>query len=90
MISSAEVPGILERAAAGGGGNGNGGVGLDALLSLAEALDVRETGSATHCRRVGRLAELTARELGLRPTPSSGCGSRGSSTTWAGWRCRTR
>ena len=67
VISSAEVPGILERAAAGGGGNGNGGVGLDALLSLAEALDVRETGSATHCRRVGRLAELTARELGLAP-----------------------
>jgi diguanylate cyclase (GGDEF)-like protein len=65
VISSAEVPGILERAPAGGGGNG--GVGLDALLSLAEALDVRETGSATHCRRVGRLAELTARELGLAP-----------------------
>jgi diguanylate cyclase (GGDEF)-like protein/putative nucleotidyltransferase with HDIG domain len=64
VISSAEVPGILER---GHGGGGNGGVGLDALLSLAEALDVRETGSATHCRRVGRLAELTARELGLAP-----------------------
>jgi diguanylate cyclase (GGDEF)-like protein/putative nucleotidyltransferase with HDIG domain len=64
VISSAEVPGILER---GQGGGGNGAVGLDALLSLAEALDVRETGSATHCRRVGRLAELTARELGLAP-----------------------
>jgi diguanylate cyclase (GGDEF)-like protein/putative nucleotidyltransferase with HDIG domain len=64
VISSAEVPGILER---GHGGGGNGAVGLDALLSLAEALDVRETGSATHCRRVGRLAELTARELGLAP-----------------------
>jgi putative nucleotidyltransferase with HDIG domain len=64
VISSAEVSGILER---GQGGGGNGGVGLDALLSLAEALDVRETGNATHCRRVGRLAELTARELGLAP-----------------------
>ena len=64
VISSAEVPGILARGLAAGS---NGGVGLDALLSLAEALDVRETGSATHCRRVGRLAELTARELGLAP-----------------------
>jgi putative nucleotidyltransferase with HDIG domain len=64
VISSAEVPGIVER---GLGGGGNGGVGLDALVSLAEALDVRESGSATHCRRVARLAELTARELGLEP-----------------------
>jgi diguanylate cyclase (GGDEF)-like protein len=64
VISSAEVPGILERASA---GSSNGAVGLDALLSLAEALDLRETGSASHCRRVGRLAELTARELGLAP-----------------------
>ena len=38
-----------------------------ALLTLAEALDVRDTGSATHCQRVGRFAELTARELGLPP-----------------------
>ena len=28
---------------------------------------MREFGSATHCRRVGRFAELTARELGLPP-----------------------
>jgi putative nucleotidyltransferase with HDIG domain len=40
---------------------------LAALLNLAEALDVRESGSATHCQRVGRFAELTARELGLAP-----------------------
>ena len=66
VISSAEVPGILERASAGMAATA-GGVGLDALLSLAEALDLRETGSASHCRRVGRLAELTARELGLAP-----------------------
>jgi two-component system, cell cycle response regulator len=64
VISSAEVPGIIERASAAAG---NGGVGLDALVSLAEALDVRESGNATHCRRVARLAELTARELGLEP-----------------------
>ena len=37
------------------------------LLTLAEALDVRDSGSATHCRRVGRYAELIARELGLPP-----------------------
>jgi putative nucleotidyltransferase with HDIG domain len=64
VISSAEVPGILERGSAAAG---NGSVGLDALVSLAEALDVRESGRATHSRRVGRLAELTARELGLEP-----------------------
>jgi diguanylate cyclase (GGDEF)-like protein len=65
VISSAEVPGILvpgSRSA-----NGEAHVQLAALLNLAEALDVRDTGSATHCHRVGRLAELTARELGLPP-----------------------
>ena len=40
---------------------------LGALLSLAEALDVRDSGSSSHCQRVGRYAELTARELGLPP-----------------------
>jgi putative nucleotidyltransferase with HDIG domain len=40
---------------------------LGALLNLAEALDVRETGSTSHCQRVGRFAEITARELGLSP-----------------------
>jgi putative nucleotidyltransferase with HDIG domain len=42
-------------------------VGLAALLNIAEALDVRDSGSASHCHRVGRFAELTARELGLPP-----------------------
>jgi diguanylate cyclase (GGDEF)-like protein len=65
VISSAEVPGILARAPRGAGGEAH--VELGALLNLAEALDVREFGSATHCRRVGRFAELTARELGLTP-----------------------
>jgi diguanylate cyclase (GGDEF)-like protein len=65
VISSAEVPGILARGSR--GGNGDTHVELGALLNLAEALDVREFGSATHCRRVGRFAELTARELGLPP-----------------------
>jgi diguanylate cyclase (GGDEF)-like protein len=65
VISSAEVPGILAHGPR--GGNGETHVELGALLNLAEALDVREFGSATHCRRVGRFAELTARELGLPP-----------------------
>jgi len=42
-------------------------VGLATLLNLAEALDVRDSGSTTHCQRVGRYAELIARELGLPP-----------------------
>jgi diguanylate cyclase (GGDEF)-like protein len=65
VISSAEVPGILARASS--SGNGDAHVELASLVNLAEALDVREYGSASHCRRVGRFAELTARELGLPP-----------------------
>jgi len=65
VISSAEVPGILAHGAR--GQNGDGHVELAALINLAEALDVRDSGSATHCQRVGRFAELTARELGLAP-----------------------
>ena len=65
MISSAEVPGILAHGSR--GGNGEVHVELGALLNLAEALDVRDSGSATHSQRVGRIAELTARELGLSP-----------------------
>ena len=37
------------------------------LLGLAEAMDVRDSGTVTHCHRVGRFAELIARELGLAP-----------------------
>ncbi len=65
VISSAEVPGILAHGAR--GTNRDGHVELAALVNLAEALDVRDSGSATHCQRVGRFAELTARELGLPP-----------------------
>ena len=64
VISSAEVPGILARAPR---GREEAHVELATLLSLAEALDVRDSGSATHCQRVGRYAELIARELGLTP-----------------------
>ena len=66
VISSAEVPGILARSSH-GARPGEAHVELAALLNLAEALDVRDTGSASHCQRVGRFAELTARELGLPP-----------------------
>jgi diguanylate cyclase (GGDEF)-like protein len=64
VISSAEVPGILTRAPR---GRDDVHVDLAALLNLAEALDVRDNGSATHSQRVGRYAELIARELGLAP-----------------------
>jgi diguanylate cyclase (GGDEF)-like protein/putative nucleotidyltransferase with HDIG domain len=64
VISSAEVEGILARPPR---GHEEAQVDLAALLSLAEALDVRDSGTVSHCHRVGRLAELTARELGLSP-----------------------
>lgn len=64
VISSAEVPGILARAPR---GRQEAHVELATLLSLAEALDVRDSGSVTHCQRVGRYSELIARELGLPP-----------------------
>jgi len=66
VISSAEVPGILSGTSA-SRGHEDAPVELTSLLSLAEALDVRDSGSATHCRRVGRYSELIARELGLPP-----------------------
>ena len=64
VISSAEVEGPLTGAP---GEGGRPRVELAMLMRLAEALDVKETGSASHSRRVGRLAELAARELGLAP-----------------------
>jgi diguanylate cyclase (GGDEF)-like protein/putative nucleotidyltransferase with HDIG domain len=64
VISSAEVAGVLARPPR---GHEDTQVELAALLSLAEALDVRDSGSVSHCQRVGRFAELTARELGLPP-----------------------
>ncbi len=38
---------------------------LATVLALAEALDVRGPGNSEHSQRVGRYAEMTARELGL-------------------------
>jgi len=63
VISSAEVPGILAR----GGPEPRRGAPVDvgALVSLAEALDVRDAGNSAHSHRVARYAELVGRELGL-------------------------
>jgi diguanylate cyclase (GGDEF)-like protein/putative nucleotidyltransferase with HDIG domain len=41
---------------------------LATVVALAEALDIRDTGTAKHSHMVGRYAELMAIELGLGPT----------------------
>lgn len=38
---------------------------LVTLMSLAEAVDIRDGGTATHCQNVGRYSAALARELGL-------------------------
>jgi putative nucleotidyltransferase with HDIG domain len=55
-----------EIAAVGMRPGGSGEMHLTTLLSLAEALDLRDAGTADHSQTVGRYAELTARELGLK------------------------
>jgi diguanylate cyclase (GGDEF)-like protein/putative nucleotidyltransferase with HDIG domain len=40
---------------------------LSTVLNLAEALDMRDSGTARHSQTVGRYCELMARELGLTP-----------------------
>jgi diguanylate cyclase (GGDEF)-like protein len=62
VISSADVSGAVRGTKA-----NDAHVELAALLNLAEALDVRDSGNTAHCQRVGRFAELTAREIGLPP-----------------------
>jgi diguanylate cyclase (GGDEF)-like protein/putative nucleotidyltransferase with HDIG domain len=47
------------------GGRGSGELQLATVLALAEALDVRDTGTGNHSHTVGRYAELMARELGF-------------------------
>jgi diguanylate cyclase (GGDEF)-like protein/putative nucleotidyltransferase with HDIG domain len=63
VLYSAEVQGIL------GLGNHEGSdrdhAQLATVLNLAEALDMRDTGTARHSQTVGRYCELMARELGL-------------------------
>ena len=48
-----------------GGPDGEGERFLSVMLDLAEAVDLRFSGSARHSETVGRYAELMARELGL-------------------------
>jgi diguanylate cyclase (GGDEF)-like protein len=62
-IYSPEVARVLARASGSQGGD----LQLAPLMSLAEALDVRDTGNAVHSRTVGRYARLMAVELGLSP-----------------------
>jgi diguanylate cyclase (GGDEF)-like protein/putative nucleotidyltransferase with HDIG domain len=59
---SSEVGSILGGAAE---GRGNSHVHLATMLSLAEALDLRDSGTADHSEQVGTYAEMIARALGL-------------------------
>jgi diguanylate cyclase (GGDEF)-like protein/putative nucleotidyltransferase with HDIG domain len=47
------------------GAQGDGQLQLATVIALAEALDIRDTGTGQHSHTVGRYAELMARELGL-------------------------
>jgi diguanylate cyclase (GGDEF)-like protein len=63
VIFNAEISAIFAPEA----GRGADEVQLATLLSLAEALDLRDTGTADHSRTVGRYCGLIAAELGLPP-----------------------
>jgi diguanylate cyclase (GGDEF)-like protein/putative nucleotidyltransferase with HDIG domain len=63
VVHSTAVAGIMREPAAGALTDTN----LATLVTLAEALDVRDSGTARHANTVGRYAELMARELGLPP-----------------------
>ena len=47
------------------GAHGDGPLQLATVIALAEALDIRDTGTGQHSHTVGRYAEMMARELGL-------------------------
>ncbi len=61
VIYSAEAVRLL------GAGGAAGDLQLATVIALAEALDIRDTGTAKHAHMVGRYAELMAIELGLEP-----------------------
>jgi diguanylate cyclase (GGDEF)-like protein/putative nucleotidyltransferase with HDIG domain len=63
VIYSPEVTGVLGAAA--GRRSVETQAHLATVLSLAEALDQRDSGTARHSQTVGRLCEMMARELGL-------------------------
>src|SRR5437588_9008478 len=62
VIHSAEVGAILTGNPPNRGGDH---AQLATVLSLAEALDVRDTGTSRHSQTVGRYSEMMARSLGL-------------------------
>jgi diguanylate cyclase (GGDEF)-like protein/putative nucleotidyltransferase with HDIG domain len=61
VIYSDEVARTLAQS----GTQGDGQLQLTTVIALAEALDIRDTGTGQHSHTVGRYAELMARELGL-------------------------
>ncbi len=63
VLYSAEVQGILAFGNQGGSDRDH--AQLATVLNLAEALDMRDTGTARHSQTVGRYSELMARELSL-------------------------
>ncbi len=63
VIYSAEVARMLLMDAGGATGD----LQLATVIALAEALDIRDTGTAKHSHTVSRYAELMAAELGLEP-----------------------
>jgi diguanylate cyclase (GGDEF)-like protein/putative nucleotidyltransferase with HDIG domain len=65
VIHSSQVAGILASVEPRVDGGAE--VHLATALSLAEALDLRDTGTARHSQTVGRYAEMMAVRLGLAP-----------------------
>jgi diguanylate cyclase (GGDEF)-like protein/putative nucleotidyltransferase with HDIG domain len=63
VLHSAEVQGILSDAAAPGSRRDH--ARLATVLGLAEALDLRDSGTARHSQTVGRYSQFMARELEL-------------------------
>jgi diguanylate cyclase (GGDEF)-like protein/putative nucleotidyltransferase with HDIG domain len=63
VLYSEKVEGILTEGREGAPGRDR--VQLATVLNLAEALDLRDTGTALHSQTVGRYSELMARSLGL-------------------------
>ena len=80
VIYSREVVGAL---ASGPAGDAIGPSNLSTLLTLAEALDLRDPRTARHSETVGRYAEAMARELGFSEDRRSASASPASYTTSA-------
>jgi diguanylate cyclase (GGDEF)-like protein/putative nucleotidyltransferase with HDIG domain len=55
----------VARTLAESGGEADGPLQLATVIALAEALDIRDTGTGQHSQTVGRYCELMARELGF-------------------------